>query len=94
LYTHFLRINGHPFLMEFVAHSCILRCSVTSCFPPPHHRTLSLELDFANDDLSDSRVNDTKEIWSVVNHSRLQRRYLSVLRTGLWKWVGFGVNVD
>lgn len=73
--------NGHPFLLAFVTHSCILLWHFT--FDDPSHsasRHLTTEqLDFANDDLSDPFVNETKEMWSVVNHSRLERLYFSLL---------------
>ena len=84
LYPHILRRNGHPFLLAFVTHSCVLLWHFTvdvPSHPASRHLTteLSLQLDFANDDLSDPCVNDTKKIWSVVNHFLLQRRYFSLL---------------
>jgi hypothetical protein len=83
LFPLILRRNGHPSLLAFVTHSYILLWHFTvdvPSHPASLHLTteLSDQLDFAND-LSDPCVNDTKEIWSVVNYSRLQMRYFSLL---------------
>jgi hypothetical protein len=80
-----LHSNGHPFLLAFTTYSLNFCDILQSIFRHIHfifrHRTTepTLQQDFGTDDPPDPYVKYTKEIWSVVNHSRLARRYFSPL---------------
>ena len=71
LYPLFLHRNGHPFLLAFVTHSYVLSWHFTGDVPShPASRhlitELSLQLDFANDDISDPCVLRKVGLWSII----------------------------